>query len=221
MIYPDRASAGRFLAHKLRRYANRDDVIVLALPRGGVPVAFEIASSLEAPLDVFFVRKLGVPGYEELAMGAIASGGVRVINTDVVDYMNISPSVIQSVSEVEWEELKRREIAYRGNRDQPQIAGKVVILADDGLATGTTMRAAVEAVRQESPLKVVVVVPVSSAHACDKNWLGADEIFCGATPDPFHEVGRWFDDFKQVTDEEVRTLLHEASELKMHDLVEV
>ena len=221
MIYRDRSSAGKFLAHKLKKYANSDDVLVLALPRGGVPVAFEVADALEAPLDVFLVRKLGVPGQEELAMGAIATGGVRVLNEDVVNQLDIPPSVIESVAAVEEDELARREEAYRGNHDPPQIADKVVILVDDGLATGSSMRAAVFAVRAQSPRKIVVAVPVSAAEVCNHEVIGADELFCGVTPEPFYGVGRWYDDFTQITDEEVRRLLEEARQIKDHDLIEV
>ena len=221
MIYRDRSSAGRFLAHKLKKYAHRDDVLVLALPRGGVPVAYEVADSLEAPLDIFLVRKLGVPGHEELAMGAIATGGVRVLNEDVIDYLDIPPSVIELVTASEQDELMRRDLAYRGAHGPPEVTDKIVIIVDDGLATGSSMRAAVQTLRKQSPKKIVVAVPVSATEACNQELIGADELFCGVTPEPFYGVGRWYDDFEQTTDDEVRTLLEEARQLKEHDLIEV
>jgi putative phosphoribosyl transferase len=220
MIYPDRTSAGKFLGHKLREYTNRDDVLVLAIPRGGVPVAFEVADSLDAPLDIFVVRKLGVPGREELAMGAIATGGIRLLNKTVVDHFKISSTLIDAITKREMLELERRQRTYRGDRPEPEVAGKVVILVDDGLATGSTMRAAVQALRHEAPAKIIVAVPVSAVEACDKKKMGADEIVWGATPEPFYEVGRWYDDFSQTTDQEVAELINEAHALKQHDLVE-
>ena len=210
MIYRDRSEAGKELATKLSTYKDRDDVLVLALPRGGVPVAFEVAQALDAPLDVFLVRKLGVPGHEELAMGAIATGGVRVLNEEVVDYLKIPDRVIDSIAATELKELKRREVAYRGNRPEPEVKGKTVILIDDGLATGSTIRAAAQALRQQQPARIVVAVPVSAPETCDEYRIGVDEIICAATPEPFWGVGLWYHDFSQTTDEEVRDLLERA-----------
>src|SRR6266480_142737 len=210
MIYRDRPEAGKHLAAQLAHYANRDDLVVLALPRGGVPVAYEVAKALSAPLDIFLVRKLGVPGYEELAMGAIATGGVRVLNDDVVEYLLIPAGVIDSVAADELRELERRERAYRGNRPEPAVRGKTVILVDDGLATGSTMRAAAAALRQQNPARIVVAVPVSAPQTCNEYRMGVDEIICAKTPEPFHGVGLWYEDFSQTTDEEVRELLKKA-----------
>jgi putative phosphoribosyl transferase len=210
MIYRDRTDAGKQLAEHLRDYADRDDVLVLALPRGGVPVAYEVAKALRAPLDIFLVRKLGVPGHEELAMGAIATGGVRVLNDDVVDYLRIPGEVIDAVAAQELRELERREHAYRGNRPEPDVRGKTVILVDDGLATGSTMRAAVAALRQQNPARIIVAVPVSAPQTCDEYQMGVDEIICAKTPEPFLGVGYWYRDFSQTTDEEVRELLAKA-----------
>jgi putative phosphoribosyl transferase len=191
MIYRNRSEAGKHLAAKLKTYADRNDVLVLALPRGGVPVAYEVAKELGAPLDVFLVRKLGVPGHEELAMGAIATGGVRVLDDDVVDYLEISDDVIDAIAAIELEELERRERIYRGDRPEPDVRGKTVILIDDGLATGSTMRAAASALRQLKPARIVVAVPVSSPQTCDEYRMGVDEIICAVTPEPFYGVGRW------------------------------
>jgi putative phosphoribosyl transferase len=210
MIYRDRIDAGRQLAARLGDYADRDDVLVLALPRGGVPVAYEVAKALHVPLDIFLVRKLGVPGQEELAMGAISTGGVRVLNDDVVNYLRIPGEVIDAVAMDELRELKRRERAYRDHRREPNIQGKTVILIDDGLATGSTMRAAAAALRQKNPARVIVAVPVSATQTCDEYRMGVDEIICAKTPEPFLGVGRWYEDFSQTTDEEVRQLLAKA-----------
>jgi len=210
MIYRDRIDAGRQLAARLSGYANRDDVLVLALPRGGVPVAYEVAKALRVPLDIFLVRKLGVPGHEELAMGAISTGGVRVLNDDVVNYLGIPGEVIDAVAMDELRELERRERAYRDDRPEPNIQGKTVILIDDGLATGSTMRAAAAALRQKNPARVIVAVPVSATQTCDEYRMGVDEIICAKTPEPFLGVGRWYEDFSQTTDEEVRQLLAKA-----------
>jgi predicted phosphoribosyltransferase len=210
MIFRDRIEAGKRLAEDLADYADRPDVLVLALPRGGVPVAFEVAQALHAPLDIFLVRKLGVPGHEELAMGAIATGGVRVLNEDVIRGLRIPTEVIDAVSAQELRELERREHAYRGDRPPPDVKGKTVILVDDGLATGSTMRAAVAALRQQGPARIVVAVPVSAPQTCDEYRMGADEIVCAVTPEPFHAVGLWYRDFSQTTDEEVRELLNRA-----------
>jgi predicted phosphoribosyltransferase len=207
MIFKDRTDAGRKLAARLKHYADRGDVLVLALPRGGVPVAYEVAKELKAPLDVFLVRKLGVPGYEELAMGAIASGGIRVINKDVVQQLNIPGEVIDAVAADEQRELERRERAYRDNRPPPNVKGRIAILIDDGLATGSTMRAAAAALRKQEPARIVVAVPVSSPETCDELLGEVDEIVCAVTPEPFRGVGLWYEDFSQTTDEEVRRLL--------------
>lgn len=208
--YADRRAAGRELAAELRQYAGRDDVLVLALPRGGVPVAFEVASSLEAPLDVFLVRKLGTPGHRELAMGAIASGGVRVLNEDVVHHLGIDAEQIEAVAREEQRELERREAAYRGGRELPSLQNRIVILVDDGLATGSTMRAAVQAVRQQQPARTIVAVPVGAPETCQELRELADEVVCTRTPTPFSAVGQWYLNFDQTTDDEVRELLVHA-----------
>jgi putative phosphoribosyl transferase len=207
MLFRDRTDAGRQLADKLRHYADRDDVIVLALPRGGVPVAVEVADALGAPLDIFLVRKLGVPGQEELAMGAIASGGVRVLNDQVIRMVRPSQAAIDRVAAEEQWELERREREYRGGQPPLDLRGKTVILVDDGLATGSTMRAAVAAVRKLGPDRVVVAVPVGATETCADFEGDADEAVCAHEPDPFHAVGLWYEDFSQTTDEEVRELL--------------
>jgi len=203
----NRRHAGRVLAARLRAYAGRSDVIVLALPRGGVPVGFEIASELRAPLDVFVVRKLGVPGHEELAMGAIASGGVRVLNDDVVRALNVPGRTVDRVTEVEDRERLRREQLYRGDRRFPELRHQVVILVDDGLATGSSMRAAAYALRPHQPGRVVVAVPTAAAETRDRLALEVDELICAITPEPFYAVGRWYEEFAQTTDQEVRDLL--------------
>jgi predicted phosphoribosyltransferase len=205
--FPNRSEAGRMLAQQLAKYANRPDVIVLALPRGGVPVAYEVARALNAPLDVFLVRKLGIPGYEELAMGAIASGGVRVLNDQLVRALAIPDYVIEAVAQWEGKELARRERAYRGDRSPPDVRGRTVILVDDGLATGATMLAAVRALRQQQPGRIVVAVPTASPETCELLKTEADEVICAITPEPFRAVGFWYDNFSQTTDEEVRDLL--------------
>ena len=210
MLFRDRADAGRVLAQRLKAYANRADVLVLALPRGGVPVAFEVAEALDALLDIFIVRKLGVPGHEELAMGALATGGVRVVNDDVVSQLGLSDAVIDAVAAQEERELERRERAYRGARAAPDVRGRTVILVDDGLATGATMRAAAAALRKQQPARLIVAVPVAASQTCDDLRTEVDEIVCGATPEPFLGVGRWYRDFSQTTDEEVRLLLEQA-----------
>jgi predicted phosphoribosyltransferase len=206
-VFRNRREAGRQLAAQVAAYANRPDVLVLALPRGGVPVAYEVARALNAPMDVFLVRKLGVPGYEELAMGAIASGGVRVLNDEVVRGLDIPGYVIDAVAAREQQELERRERAYRDGRPPPDIRGRTVILVDDGLATGATMQAAVKALRQQQPARIIVAVPTAAAETCEKLKTEADEVICAMTPQPFYGVGRWYDDFSQTTDEEVRDLL--------------
>ena len=208
--YQDRADAGQRLASLLSVYAHRQDVVVLALPRGGVPVGFEVASALGAPFDVFVVRKLGVPGHEELAMGAIASGGVRVLDRNVMRLADVDDVAVERITAVEQRELERREQQFRGDRPFPDLRGKVVILVDDGLATGSTMRAAVAALRLEGPSRVIVAVPVAAPDVCDAFRSVADDIVCAATPVPFHAVGLWYDDFTQTTDDEVRELLERA-----------
>ena len=210
--FRDRAEAGRVLADELQRYAGRDDVVVLALPRGGVPVGFEVARGLGAPLDVFVVRKLGVPGHEELAVGAIASGGVRVLNERVVEAARLSEDELDAIAAREAAELERRERVYRGERRPLDVAGKVAIVVDDGLATGATMRAAVHAVRARDPARVVVGVPAGAPGTCDELGAVADEVVCVRTPEPFYAVGLWYADFSQTTDAEVRELLERASE---------
>ncbi len=209
--FRDRPEAGRVLAGRLARYAGRDDVIVLALPRGGVPVAYEVARALNAPLDVFLVRKLGVPGHEELAMGAIASGGVRALYEPVVRGLGIPDQVIDEVADAEQAELDRRAREYRDDRPEPELKGKVAILVDDGLATGASMRAAVEALRKAGPRRIVVAVPVASSSTCEEFQEIVDEVVCASTPEPFRAVGIWYDDFSQTTDAEVRDLLERAS----------
>jgi len=212
MLFRNRVEAGRQLAAKLMAYADRPDVLVLALPRGGVPVAYEVAHALDAPLDVFLVRKLGLPGQEELAMGAIATGGVRVLNEDVVRALDLPDEVIDEVTAREQQELKRRERMYRGDRPPPDVRGRTVILVDDGLATGSTMRAAVAALRQMQPACIIVAVPVGAPETCAELQDEADEVVCARAPEPFYAVGVWYGDFSQTTDEEVRDLLERAAE---------
>jgi len=206
-LFRDRIEAGRMLARELLRYAGRDDVIVLALPRGGVPVASEVAKALKAPLDVFLVRKLGLPGDEELAMGAIASGGVRVLNEDVLRWRKVPDSTIDLVTQREQQELKQRESAYRGERPMPDLENKTVIIVDDGLATGTTMRAAVTALRAFKPSRIVVAVPTAPPDVCRELQEEVDSVICATTPEPFLAIGAWYEDFRQTTDEEVRSIL--------------
>jgi len=208
--FRDRTQAGQLLSRKLVRYAECADVIVLALPRGGVPVGVEVAEALHAPLDVFLVRKLGAPGQEELAMGAIAAGGVRVLNDEVVRALGISPRVIDSVAVRESRELLRRDQLYRGRRLAPQVEGRTVILVDDGLATGSTMRAAIKALLQKRPNRIVVAVPVGAPPTCEELAGMVDEIVCYATPEPFYSVGFWYEDFSQATDEQIRAELQRA-----------
>jgi putative phosphoribosyl transferase len=205
--YPDREEAGRALALALIAYANRPDVLVLGLPRGGVPVAAQVAEALHAPLDVFVVRKLGVPGQEELAFGAIASGGVKVLNDDVVAMAGISDSAISRIVLAEEREIARRDRLYRGDRAPVQLGGRTVILIDDGLATGATMRAAAQAIQAMQPARLVVAVPVAVGETCAELRATVDEVVCVATPDPFHAVGIWYENFAQTSDAEVRDLL--------------
>jgi putative phosphoribosyl transferase len=210
--FRDRAEAGRVLASRLAAYTNLRGVIVLGLPRGGVPVAYEVARALNAPLDVFLVRKLGVPGHEELAMGAIASGGIRVVNEEVVSALRISDAEIERVALREQAELERRERLYRNGRPAPDLARKTVILVDDGLATGSTMRAAIAAVRRHEPARIVVAVPVGAASTCEEIRAEADEAVCVIEPERFYAVGMWYEDFTQTTDDEIRDLLEKAAQ---------
>lgn len=210
--YENRRHAGAVLAQRLQPFKGRVDVVVLALPRGGVPVAHEVARALDVPLDVFLVRKLGVPGHRELAMGAIASGGVRILNGDVVAAYRVPGAVIDSVAREEQAELERRERTYRDGRAAAELRGRVVLLIDDGLATGASMKAAVEAVRRHGPARIVVAVPVGSPETCRELADVADEIVCARAPEYFAAVGQWYRDFSQTTDEEVRQLLHEHAE---------
>jgi putative phosphoribosyl transferase len=211
MRFRNRADAGRTLAAKLMPYAKRDDVIVLALPRGGVPVGFEVAQALNAPLDVFLVRKLGVPGHAELAMGAIASGGVRVLSDDIIDHLAIPPDAVEEVTSRERIELERRDKMYRGSRPPARLEDRIVILVDDGLATGATMEAAIRAVRQSRPRRVVVAAPVGAAETCERLATIADEVVCAAMPEPFQAVGLWYEHFDQTSDEEVIDLLRRGA----------
>src|SRR6266480_4672433 len=210
-VFENRAEAGRQLAEKLDKYAGRDDVIVLGLPRGGVPVAYEVAKRLHAPLDVFIVRKLGVPGFEELAAGAIASGGVRVLNEDVMRAIPYADEAIEAVTAKETAELERREQIYREGRPPPELRGRIVILVDDGLATGATMRAAVKALRQRGVAKIVVAVPVGPPDTCRELEQEADETICLSTPQYFQAVRQYYEDFSQTSDEDVRELLSQAT----------
>jgi putative phosphoribosyl transferase len=211
MLFADRVHAGRALAGRLRAFAGRADVIVLALPRGGVVLGFEVAVALRAPLDVLVVRKLGVPGHSELAMGAIASGGAQVLSQDVIEMLGISDTAIEAVAAREQAELARRERAYRGTRPAPEVHGRTVLLVDDGLATGATMRAAVRSVRARQPARIVVAVPVGAPETCAELRAEADEVVCAHSPEPFEAVGAWYDDFSQTSDDEVRELLARAA----------
>ena len=213
-LYRDRMEAGRELAARLTAYAHRQDVLVFALPRGGVPIGYEVAKALQAPLDVFVVRKLGVPGHEELAMGAIATGGICVVNEEVVHMLHIPKEVIDAVAAKERRELERREHLYRDDRPPPDVNGCIVILVDDGLATGSTMRAAAEALRQQHPARIVVAVPVAAPSTCDEFSTEVDEVICSETPEPFYGVGYWYEDFSQTSDQEVHDLLAQAEQEK-------
>lgn len=211
MLFKDRTDAGQFLAKELVAYENDPNVLVLALPRGGVPVAFEVAVLLNVPLDVFVVRKLGVPGQKELAMGAIASGGTQVLNEEIVQDFHLSSAVINQVAEREKQELERREHLYRGNHPFPVLHQRTIILVDDGLATGATMHVAILAIKKHQPAKIVVAVPVAAPQTCEELKAKVDEIICAKTPSPFYSVGLWYDKFLQTTDEEVCNLLEIAA----------
>ena len=210
LMFKDRVDAGRLLVTQLKEYANQPDLLVLGLPRGGVPVAFEVARALKAPLDVFLVRKLGTPGHEELAMGAIGSGDVRILNDMVVKGLNISNEVINQVAERELKELQQRERQYRGDNPGPELHNRTVILIDDGLATGTTMRAAAIALRQQQPAKIIVAVPVAAPETCDEFRDLVDEVVCAVTPRELYAVGLWYEDFSQTSDDEVIELLERS-----------
>lgn len=216
MRFTDRRNAGRVLARKLSAYAGHTDVIVLALPRGGVPVGYEVALALHTPLDIFIVRKLGLPGREELAIGAIASGGIRVLNNDIIRVLNVPEEVINIVARNELQELQRRERNYRGESPAPDVRDRKVILIDDGLATGASMRAAVTGVRAQHPARIIIAVPAASPEMCDAFEFEVDEMVCGMTPEPFYGLSRWYEDFSQTTDEEVRMFLKEANHQLLH-----
>jgi predicted phosphoribosyltransferase len=210
MIYRDRREAGRELARLLEKYRGWPGLLVLGLPRGGVPVAYEVAHALDASLDIFVVRKLGVPGHEELAMGAVASGGARVLNAGIIDALGISDEAIERVATRERRELSRRERLYRGERPPPDVRGKTVILVDDGLATGSTMRAAAEALRTTGAGRIVAAVPIGATSTCAEFTDEVDDVVCARTPDPFYAVGVWYADFSQTSDDEVRSILERA-----------
>ncbi len=217
MVFPDRIAAGRMLGARLVPFANEESLLVLALPRGGVPVAFQVAIALHAPLDVFLVRKLGLPGQEELAIGAIASGGSRLLNDKLICSLHLPAQQVQSITQHETWELERRERLYRGDRDAPNIQGHTLILVDDGMATGSTMRVAVTALRQNDPRKIIVAVPVAASAACKQLRREADAVVCLSTPPDFYAVGEWYRDFSQVSDTEVRELLDRAqSQPELH-----
>jgi putative phosphoribosyl transferase len=213
MIFANRTEAGQQLAFRVSRYANREDVIVLGIPRGGVPVAFEVAVHLNAPLDVFVLRKLGVPGHKELAFGAIAAGGVRVLDPDIVEGVGLTGADVARVTHAETQELRRRELAYRRGRPPLQLNGLTVILVDDGIATGSSMRAAVRALRRMNPAAIVVAVPVAPVSTCARLRSEVDEFICLEIPEPFYGVGQFYDDFSQVPDQEVTELLAQAEQL--------
>jgi putative phosphoribosyl transferase len=209
-LFKNRREAGKLLAEKLIHYKNKSDILVLALPRGGVPVAFEVAKSLNAEMDIFIVRKLGIPGHEELAMGAIATGGIRILNEDVVRVINIPLSAIELVTHQELLEIKRREEQYRGNTPEPMVSAKTVIIIDDGLATGSSMKAAISALKRQGPASITVAVPVAEAGVCNNFRQIADDVICVKTPVNFRAVGMWYEDFTQTSDQEVIDLLKEA-----------
>ena len=215
-LFANRFEAGRTLAELLQIYRNRPDVLVLALPRGGIPVGYQVAQELGVPLDVFLVRKLGVPGHAELAMGAIASGGVRVLSRQLIENLGIPPKAVEQVTRQETVELARREKLYRGDRPPVEVADRTVILVDDGLATGATMRAAVAAVRKQHPRRIVVAVPVSAVETRDALRCEVDEVVCAETPEPFFAVGMWYEDFSETSDAEVRELLDRSWRVASH-----
>src|SRR6266545_4579052 len=214
--FTDRRHAGRILAQKLSAYTGQTDVIVLALPRGGVPVGYEVALALHAPLDIFLFRKLGLPGREELAIGAIASGGIRVLNNDIIRVLGVPEEVINIVARNELQELQRREHNYRGDRPAPELHDRKVILIDDGLATGASMRAAVVGVRAQHPARIVIAVPAASPELCNAFQFEVDEMVCAMTPEPFYGLSRWYEDFSQTTDAEVRMFLEQANHQMLH-----
>ncbi|QPC83328.1 phosphoribosyltransferase [Phototrophicus methaneseepsis] len=213
MRFQNRSEAGKFLAEKLVAYRDEPNVLILALPRGGVPVAVEVANVLHAPMDLFLVRKLGVPGRDELAMGAVATGGIRVLNSSVIKNLEVTQAQIEAVTAREKEELARREQAYRDDQPPPRIQDRTIILIDDGLATGATMRAAVQALRQQQPSRLVVGVPVASPQTCAELQELVDEIVCAITPDQFNAIGTWYEDFSQLTDDDVRDLMIDGEQI--------
>lgn len=213
--YEDRYEAGKILARELQGYANQSDTLVLALPRGGVPVAYEVALALSLPLDVFMVRKLGVPGHEELAMGAISTGGYKVFNQDIIESLGISESMIEAAIAEQQQELQRRERVYRGSHPDPEIKGKTIILVDDGIATGATIRVALKALRHQNPTKLIVAVPVASPTTCDELAEMTDEVICPLQPEDLRAVGVWYRDFSQTTDKVVIDLLEKANQRKL------
>ncbi|MFS0517238.1 phosphoribosyltransferase [Nostoc sp. UIC 10607] len=206
-IFLNRTEAGKLLAAQLTEYANRPDVLVLGLPRGGVPVAFEVAKALNAPLDVCLVRKLGVPGHKELAMGALAMGGVRVINENVVDWLRISKETIDEVAAIEMRELDRRDRTYRGNHPPPKLKNHTILLVDDGIATGATIRAAIATLKKQHPRELVVAVPVAAASTCEELQAEVDKVVCVIMPEDLYAIGIWYEDFEQISDAEVSELL--------------
>lgn len=213
-LFADRKEAGEKLAQKLSEYTSADNVVVLGLPRGGVPVAYEVAKAIQSPMDIFLVRKLGVPGHEELAMGAIASGGVRVLNDSLIDQLAITDKMLASVAAQEQQELERRERVYRGDNPRVELTDKKAILVDDGIATGASMKAAIEALRAHKPEKIIVAVPVSPPDTYMEIKEQVDEFVCIDTPQPFYGVGMWYEDFSQTTDEEVKKYMNQANNLK-------
>lgn len=218
--FRDRSHAGQLLGQALMKYAHRDDVIVLGLPRGGVPVAYEVAKALQAPLDVMIVRKLGVPGWDELAMGAIASRGLQVLNQEVIRHLKLTPDIIEEVAAVQRKELQRRERAYRGQATAPDVTGKIVIIVDDGIATGSTIKAAVKALRTQAPRRLVIAVPTAASDSKFALEGLVDDFDALIAPDDFHAVGQWYDDFTQTTDEEVTELLQLAQGLGEHRMAQ-
>lgn len=209
--FANRTEAGKLLADALSGYTGRSDILILALPRGGVPVAYEVAKALSAPMDLWLVRKLGVPGQEELALGALVGKNIRVLNYDIIDLLNIDETVIDTIVAREQAELERRNRLYRQGKPPPAIEGKTIIIIDDGLATGATMRVAISSLRQAGAARIIAAVPVGAASTCDKIEEEADELICLHTPEPFYGVGQWYNDFSQTSDDEVRALLNNAA----------